>query len=119
MPGSITSRTTRSKLSSEALRRSSASSPSPTATVPIPSRDRACSTTSLTAGSSSTISTLGISTHLRQFDLDPRTYAFFGLQRDLPIHPLHELLADGQPEAEAASLVRLPPPPVEAFEDQG
>src|ERR687894_257756 len=101
IPGSITSRTTRSTSCSEEPRRFSASSPSATASVLMPSRSRASSTTPLTAGSSSTISIFGTIVNLRQLDLDCGTHAYFRLQRDAPIHPLDQLLADDQPQPEA------------------
>src|SRR3712207_6413590 len=121
-PGSITSKTTRSTSCSEEPRRFSASSPLATASVLMPSRSRASSTTPLTAGSSSTINIFGTLVNLRQPDLDHGTPAFFRRQSDAPAHPLDQLLADGQPQPKAvggflssgASL-----PAVEALEDIG
>src|SRR5215207_11740719 len=82
----------------------------------MPSRSRASSTTPLTAGSSSTISIFGTRTALRQLDLDYGTHALFGLQRDAPAHPLHQVLADGQPQPEAPGASFSA---VEALEDVG
>src|SRR5215203_4130462 len=113
IPGSITSRTTRSK-GFAARRISNARSPSATASVSMPSRARAYSTTSLTAGSSSTISTL-IILHLLQPQFDPCSVAFFGLQGDLSAHTLDQLFADGQTEVEPLRVAYL----VEALEDVG
>src|SRR5919112_5245736 len=121
-PGSITSKTTRSTSCSEELRRFSASSPSATASVLMPSRSRASSTTPLTAGSSSTISIFGTRITLRQLDLNYGTHALFGLQRNAPAHPLHQVLADGQPQPEALGRTLFSggfSPPVETFEDVG
>src|SRR5215212_6898461 len=94
IPGNITSRTTRSK-GLATLRLASAFSPSEAVSVSIPSRESACSTTSLTAGSSSTMSTLTIG-NLRKSYFDDGPLPLFGLEMDLSSHPLDELLADGQ-----------------------
>src|SRR5829696_5845231 len=100
----------------------SAASPSATASVLMPSRSRASSTTPLTAGSSSTISIFGTRTNLRQLDLDYGTHALFGLQGNAPAHPLHQVLADGQPQPEALGDILSSGasfPAVEALEDVG
>src|SRR5918995_3782768 len=100
MPGSIMSRRTRSNALAD-RKRFSAASPSATASTLNPSRSRAICITSLTAGSSSTISMLGICVRLRQPDLDRGTYSFSGANRDAASHPLGKVLTDGQPETEA------------------
>src|SRR5215210_5557080 len=100
MPGSIKSRRTRSNAPAD-LKRFSAASPSATASTLNPSRSRAICTMSLTAGSSSTISMLGIYARLRQLDLDRGPYPFSGANRDAASHPLGKVLTDGQPETEA------------------
>src|SRR5215208_6746231 len=94
IPGNITSRTTRSK-GLAARRHSSAFSPSETVSVRIPSRESACSTTSLTAGSSSTMSTLAIR-NLRQSHLHDSPLPLLGFEMDLSSHPLDKFVADGQ-----------------------
>src|ERR687889_310766 len=100
MPGSIKSRRTRSNAPAD-LKSFSAVSPSATASTLSPSRSRAICTISLTAGSSSTISMLGIYARLRKFDLDHGPYPFSGANRDAASHPLGKVLTDGQPETEA------------------
>src|SRR5919112_2417115 len=100
MPGSIMSRRTRSNVPAD-RKRFSAASPSATASTLNPSRSRAICTMSLTAGSSSTISMLGICARLRQLDLDRGPYPFSGANRDAASHPLGKVLTDGEPEAEA------------------
>src|SRR5215208_5967939 len=105
MPGSIMSRRTRSNAPAD-RKRSSAASPSATASTLNPSRSRAICITSLTAGSSSTISMLGICVRLRQPDLDRSPYSFSGANRDAASHPLGKVLTDGQPETEALGAAR-------------
>src|SRR5918995_3051040 len=100
MPGSIMSRRTRSNAPAD-RKRLSAASPSATASTLNPSRSRAICTMSLTAGSSSTISMLGIYARLLQLDLDRGPYPFSGTNRDATPHPLGKVLTDGQPETEA------------------
>src|SRR5215213_8125966 len=100
MPGSIRSRRTRSNGPAD-RKRFSAASPSATASTFNPSRSRAICTMSLTAGSSSTISMLGIYARLRQLDLDRGPYPFSGANRDAASHPLGKILTDGQSETEA------------------
>src|ERR671920_2042151 len=100
MPGSIRSRRTRSNAPAD-RKRFSAASPSATASTLNPSRSRAICTMSLTAGSSSTISMLGIYARLLQLDLDRGPYPFSGANRDATPHPLGKILTDGQPETEA------------------
>src|SRR5215213_7133070 len=100
MPGSIRSRRTRSNVLAD-RKRFSAVSPSATASTLNPSRSRAICITSLTAGSSSTISMLGIYAGLRQLDLDRGSYPFSGANRDAAPHTLGKVLTDGQPETEA------------------
>src|SRR5215211_1559582 len=112
--GNITSRTTRSKGLAAPRRLSIAFSPSETETVSIPSRESACSITSLTARSSSTMRTLVIR-NLRQSYFDGRPFPFFGFQTDLSSHPLDQFLADGQTQAEAFRVA----PSVEALEQVG
>src|ERR671921_1289906 len=107
MPGSIKSRRTRSNAPAD-LKRFSAASPSATASTLKPSRSRAICTTSLTAGSSSTISMLGIYARLRQIDLDRGPYPFSGANRNAAPHPLGKVLTDGQPETEALRTARAP-----------
>src|SRR5215212_3349154 len=113
MPGSIRSRRTRSKVLAD-RKRFSAVSPSATASTLNPSRSRAICITSRTAGSSSTISMLGIYAGLRQLDLDRGSYPFSGANRDAASHPLGKILTDGQPETEALGAARAP---VEALEN--
>src|SRR5215213_9919404 len=113
MPGSIRSRRTRSNVLAD-RKRFSAASPSPTASTLIPSRSSAICIMSLTAGSSSTISMLGIYACLRQLDLDRGPYPFSGANRDAAPHSLGKVLADGQPETEALGAARAP---VEALEN--
>src|SRR5215218_1778246 len=113
MPGSIMSRRTRSNAPAD-RKRSSAASPSATASTLNPSRSRAICITSLTAGSSSTISMLGICVRLRQPDFDRGPYSFSGANRDAASHPLGKILTDGQPETEALGAARAP---VEALEN--
>src|SRR5215217_4375483 len=115
MPGSIMSRRTRSNAPAE-LKLSSAASPSATASTLNPSRSRAICIMSLTAGSSSTISILGICVRLRQLDLDRGPYSFSGANRDAAPHPLGKVLTDGQPETEALGAARAP---VETLENVG
>src|SRR5918992_3373138 len=100
MPGSIKSRRTRSNGPADP-KRLSAASPFATASTLNPSRSRAICIMSLTAGSSSTISMLGIYARLPQLDLDRGPYPFSGANRDVAPHPLGEVLTDGQPETEA------------------
>src|ERR671916_981860 len=100
MPGSIMSKRTRSNARAD-RKRLSAASPSATASTLNPSRSRAICTMSLTAGSSSTISMLGIYARLLQLDLDRGPYPFSGANRDATPHPLGKVLTDGQPETEA------------------
>src|SRR5215203_1185314 len=100
MPGSIKSRRTRSNAPAD-RKRFSAASPSATASTLKPSRSRSICTISLTAGSSSTISMLGIHARLRQLDLDRGPYPFSGANRNAAPHPLGKVLTDGQPETEA------------------
>src|SRR4051812_42378128 len=69
------------------------------------------------ASSSSTMSTLGIGFGLRQLYSHGGPDALLGAYRDLAAHPLHELLADRQPEAKAARGVF--PRRIEAFEEVG
>src|SRR5215213_3156125 len=107
MPGSIMSRRTRSNAPAN-RKRSSAASPSATASTLNPSRSRAICIISLTAGSSSTISILGICACLRQLDLDRGPYPFSGANRDAATHSLGKVLADGQPETEAFGTARAP-----------
>src|SRR5215210_725969 len=107
MPGSIMSRRTRSNAPAD-RKRFSAASPSATASTLNPSRSRAICTMSLTAGSSSTISILGIFARLRQLDLDGGPYPFSGANRDTAPHPLGKVLTDGQPETEALGTARAP-----------
>src|SRR5919112_4181952 len=82
--------------------------------VSIPSRASACSTTSLTAGSSSTTSILVIR-NLRQLYLDDGPLPLLGPQLDLSPHPLDQLLADGQAQPEAPRIATV----VEALEEVG
>src|SRR5215213_1492410 len=111
--GSMTSRITRSNGASE-KRRSVAASPLETASVSIPSRERAYSTTSRTAGSSSTMSILGID--LWQPYLGGRTFPFARTEGDSSSHPLDEVTADREPEAETPGGTLAP---VEALEEVG
>src|SRR5918994_248696 len=113
MPGSIKSRRTRSNAPAD-LKRFSAASPSATASTLNPSRSRAICTMSLTAGSSSTISMLGIYARLLQLDLDRGPYPFSGANRDAAPHPLGKVLTDGKPETEALGTACAP---VEALEN--
>src|SRR5215217_768460 len=113
MPGSIMSRRTRSNAPAD-RKRFSAASPSATASTLNPSRSRAICIMSLTAGSSSTISMLGIYARLRQLDLDHGSYPFSGANRDATPHPLGKVLTDGQPETETLGAARAP---VEALEN--
>src|SRR5918997_5043162 len=99
MSGSIMSNITRSSVSaSRKLFR--ALSPFSTASTIIPSRSRAIFKMSLTAGSSSTISILGIQICLRQFDLDRCADSFLGANGDTASHPLGQLFAYRKPQAE-------------------
>src|SRR5919112_3233329 len=107
MPGSIRSRRTRSNAPAD-LKRFSAASPSATASTLNPSRSRAICIMSLTAGSSSTISMLGICVRLRQLDLDRGPYPFSGANCDAASHALGKVLTDGQPETEALGAVCAP-----------
>src|SRR5215211_4574488 len=107
MPGSIRSRRTRSNAPAD-RKRFSAASPFATASTLNPSRSRAICTMSLTAGSSSTISMLGIYACLRQLDLDRGPYPFSGANRDAAPHPLGKVLTDGQPETEALGAACAP-----------
>src|ERR671920_906985 len=107
MPGSVMSRRTRSNAPAD-RKRSSAASPSATASTLNPSRSRAICIMSLTAGSSSTISMLGICARLRQLDLDRGPYPFSGANRDAAPHPLGKVLTDGQPETEALGAACAP-----------
>src|ERR687889_2524324 len=107
MPGSIMSRRTRSNAPVD-RKRFSAASPSATASTLNPSRSRAICTMSLTAGSSSTISMLGIYARLLQLDLDRGPYPFSGANRDAAPHPLDKVLTDGQPETEALGAACAP-----------
>src|SRR5215211_435561 len=100
MPGSVMSRRTRSNAPAD-RKRSSAASPSATASTLNPSRSRAICITSLTARSSSTISMLDICARLRQLDLDCGSYPFSGADRDAAPHSLGKVLTDGQTETEA------------------
>src|SRR5215217_8280604 len=113
MPGSIMSRRTRSNAPAD-RKRSSAASPSATASTLNPSRSRAICTMSLTARSSSTISMLGIYARFRQLDLDGGPYPFSGANRDAAPHPLGKVFTDGQPETETLRAARAP---VEALEN--
>src|SRR3712207_9139387 len=76
-------------------------SPFPTASTLIPSRSSAIFRMSLTAGSSSTISILGIQIRLRQLDLDRCADPFLGANGDIAFHSLGELFAYRKPQAEA------------------
>src|SRR5215211_1527949 len=69
------------------------------------------------ASSSSTMSTLGIGVGLRYRYSHEGPYAALGAYRDLAAHPLHELLADRQPEAKAARGIFAWR--IEAFEEVG
>src|SRR5918998_729878 len=69
------------------------------------------------ASSSSTISTLAVIVGFRQLYPHGGPDALLGADRDLPSHPLHELLTDRQPEANAAGGVS--PRRIEAFEEVG
>src|SRR5918993_429237 len=113
MPGSIRSRRTRSNGPAD-RKRFSAASPSETASTLNPSRSRAICIMSLTAGSSSTISMLGIYARFRQLDLDRGPDPFSGANRDAAPHPLGKVLTDGQPETETLGATRAP---VETFEN--
>src|SRR5919107_3641178 len=115
MPGSIRSRRTRSNVLAD-RKRFSAASPSATASTLNPSRSRSICIMSLTAGSSSTISMLGIYARLRKFDLDHGPYPFSGANRDAAPHPLGKVLTDGKPETEALGTACAP---VEALENVG
>src|SRR5215203_1856865 len=92
----------------------SAASPFPTASTVIPSRSSAIFTMSLTAGSSSTISILGIQVRLWQLNLYCSADPFPRTDGDAASHPLGELFADREPQAEA---FRASLSPVEALEN--
>src|SRR5215208_265761 len=68
------------------------------------------------AASSSTMSTLGIRFRLRQLYPDGCPDALLRADRDLPAHPLYEILANGQAETSATGGTF---PCVEAFEEVG
>src|SRR5215210_6460981 len=95
---------------------SSALSPFPTASTVIPSRSRAICKMSLTAGSSSTISILGIWIRLRQLNLDRRADSFSRVDGDVASHTLGELFTDRKSQAKA---FRASLSPVEALENMG
>src|ERR671914_130340 len=107
MPGSIRPRGTKWNAPADG-KGLSAVSPSATASTLNPSRSRAICIMSLTAGSSSTISMLGIHARLRQLDLDRGPYPFSGANRDAAPHTLGKVLTDGEPETEALRATRAP-----------
>src|SRR5919107_2335198 len=113
--GSIMSSMTRSSVPAE-RKLFSALSPFPTASTVIPSRSSAIFKMSLIAGSSATISILGIQIRLLQLNLDRCADPFSGANGDTASHPLGELVADRKSQAEAfrASLSL-----VEALENVG
>src|SRR5918998_1453648 len=114
VPGSMTSKITRSK-GCGGRRHSKAPSPSETARVSNPSSVRAICKMSRTAASSSTTRTLGIRARLEQLDRDGGPGALAGTDGDTAPHPLGKLPADRKPQAEAFGIVA----PVEALENVG
>src|SRR5215210_1333107 len=115
MSGSIMSSITRSSVPAE-RKFFSALSPFPTASTVIPSRSRAIFKMSLTAGSSSTISILGIWIRLRQLNLDCCADSFSRADGDVAPHTLSELFTNRKSQAEA---FRASLSPVEALENVG
>src|SRR5215204_1881186 len=111
--GSITSSMTRSSDPTD-RKLFSAASPFPTASTVIPSRSSAIFRMSLTAGSSSTISILGIQVRLWQLNLYCSADPFSRTDGDAASHPFGQLFADRQPQAEA---FRASLSPVEALEN--